>query len=178
MNPIICREAEELIVEDLDEGLDPGGKNRLENHLQTCSKCVRMREDMRMMVAAASSDMPQDPNEDFWKSFDRGLEARIREREPAKRNRRLWQVALPALAAAGIIIAVFGLTIDRHHPGVGKMSATSDIVIDDVHQIFGPSRDELGPSMNSGITMVLNGVTDEAVVRWFEVEDESSQSFL
>lgn len=179
MNLMKCSEAEGLILRDLDEGLDPAGKGRLEEHLQVCSNCVRIREEMKMIFAAASLDVPQVPDEDFWKNYTSSLQARILDKELTKKRRWRIQSAIPVFAtAAAIIIAILGLTTYMYNPMVEKMSPSSDVVFDDVHRVFGPSSDELGVSYGNSVTLVLNDVTDDVVVRWFEIEEEPSPMFL
>ncbi len=182
MNLMKCSEAEGLILQDLDEGLDPAGKGRLEEHLQVCSNCVRTREEMKMILTAASLDVPQVPDEDFWKNYTTSMQARILDKDLTRKRRWRIQSAIPVFAtAAAIIIAILGLTTYTYNPAVEKMLSSSDVVIDDLHRVFGPSSDEFGVSYGNdanAVTLVLSGVTDDAVVRWFEIEEEPSQMFL
>jgi len=179
MKRIDCSEAERLIVQDLDEGLDRGGDVRLKNHLQTYQNCARMRKEMRSVLSAALTDVPPSPDEDFWKRYDSSLEALIREKDLEGRRGWRWQVALPSFAAVMIVVAVMLFNMDWHNPRVEQTAASSSSVeIEELNQIFGPSPEELSPSTDNDMTVVLSGATDEAFIQWFEVEEEPSQTFL
>jgi len=178
MKGIDCREAERLIVQDLDEGLDDGGDVRLKNHLQTCRNCARMREEMRSVLSAALTDVPPLPDDQFWNRYDSSLEALIREKELEAPRGWRWQVALPSLAAAMIVMAVMLFNMDWHNPTVEQTASSSSVEIEELNQIFGPSPDELSSSADNDMTVVLSGATDDALVQWFEVEEEPSQTFL
>lgn len=178
MRRIDCSEAERLIVQDLDEGLDQTSDVLLKDHLQVCRNCARTREEMRSVLSAALIDVPPSPDEQFWKVYDSSLEALIREREVERPRGWRWQVALPSLAAAMIIIAVIFFNIDRYNPVPEQTASSSSVEIEELNQIFGPSPDELSPSTDNDFTIVLSGATDDALVQWFEVEEEPSQTFL
>lgn len=179
MKKIKCREAEALILQDLDQGLNPTEKDCLENHLNGCSECARVGEEFRVILTVASSDVPQVPDEDFWIRYDSSLEARIREKELEKEPRWLWKLLGPLVAAAVIVVAVFALTTERYKSNPTQTVSASDVTIEEVDRLFGPSQAEFAPSsQGTGVSMVLNGVTEDALVRWFEVEDESNQLFL
>jgi predicted anti-sigma-YlaC factor YlaD len=44
MKNIICAKAKDLIVMDLDEGLDSSERQRLEGHLSECAHCKQWRD--------------------------------------------------------------------------------------------------------------------------------------
>jgi hypothetical protein len=178
MKLIDCSEAERLIVRDLDEGLDQSSNTRLENHLRTCRNCAQMRQEMRSVIDVARTDVPPSPDELFWKRYDNSLGALIREKGMEKPRGWRWQVVLPGLAAAMIVMAVVLFNADWHTPGDDQTASSSSMDIEELNQIFGPSPDELSPSMDNDMTVILSGATDDALVQWFEVEEEPSQTFL
>jgi hypothetical protein len=137
-----------------------------------------MREEMRSVLSAALIDLPSSPDEQFWKRYDSSLEALIREKEVERPRSWRWQVALPSLAAAMIVMAVIFFNIERHKPSVEQTASSSSVEIEELNQIFGPSPEELSPSTDNDMTIVLSGATDDALVQWFEVEEEPGQTFL
>jgi hypothetical protein len=178
MRPLKCGEAEEFIIRDFDEGLDVKDKDRLEKHIQLCPDCADTREEFRLIFSTASSDVPQVPDEDYWIQYNNSLKAKLLEKESAGKPHWYRKAAFPALAtAAAIMISIFGFRID-YNPSVQRTVSSSDVVIDDLEQVFGPSRSELVPSYDNSTITVVNGLSDEGVVRWFEIEDEPSHMFL
>jgi hypothetical protein len=112
----------DLISEYLDGCLEPAARREMEAHLQACAECSATLEDLRWIVARATSLPHPDPAPEIWA----GIEARLRataaapaSSQPARaRAARVrtapwssWRVtfSLPQLAAACVaVIALSG----------------------------------------------------------------------
>ena len=112
----------DLISEYLDGCMEPAARRDMEAHLQACAECSATLEDLRGIVARASSLPAPEPTPEIWA----GIEARLRAaaaapalpqpaRARAARARMApwssWRISfsLPQLAAACVaVIALSG----------------------------------------------------------------------
>ena len=107
MRKLDCPRAEELIIRDLDEGLDQERLALLESHISQCSSCRRFREETNSLLASVAADVPEDPGEDFWRYYDVSLEARLRE----KSLNRPWGFGLKL--AGVLMVGMLALLVVR-----------------------------------------------------------------
>src|SRR5688572_26111794 len=112
----------DLISEYLDGCMEPAARRDMEAHLQACAECSATLEDLRGIVAPASSLPVSQPAPEIWS----GIEARLRasaaapaSSQPARARApqarvapwSSWRVSfsLPQLAAACVaVIALSG----------------------------------------------------------------------
>lgn len=182
MSKFDCAKAQELIIRDLDEGLDEERLALMESHVGQCSSCRRFREEMSSLLASVAADVPEDPGEDFWRYYDVSLEARLQE----KRLRRPWGFGLKlagVLTAAllALLVVRWGV-MEPQEPSMTD-NRVAMLLIQDLNGLYGPITDEytipvgvspqaleaLAPQVSSG---------NDSLGDWFEVEDESDDLFL
>jgi hypothetical protein len=182
MRKFDCAKAEELIIRDLDEGLDEERLALLESHVGRCSSCRRFREETSSVLASVAADVPEDPGEDFWRYYDVSLEARLQE----KRLRRPWSFGLKL---AGVLTAaLLALLVVRWgvmEPQEPRMidNRVAMLLIQDLNGLYGPVTDEFAIPVGAS-RQALEALTpqvtryDDMPGDWFEVEDESDDLFL
>src|SRR5713101_1541492 len=94
------------LSEYLDGELGADDRQAVEAHLVTCPDCGRTLDELRRVVAQASSMTPRPPEVDLWETVSSriGADARnvsaFRPREP-----RRFSFTMPQLAAASVLIA-------------------------------------------------------------------------
>lgn len=135
------------LSEYLDKDLASGARADIEAHLQTCSACRGVVEDLRALQVstAAWAAAPAPPVEDLWpgiaarlsgpRSTAGGADARqpiaatspgAPATSPTPWYRRRWTVGVPELAlAASLVAAVSGLVVYR--PAAVPPPAPSDV---------------------------------------------------
>ncbi len=179
-----CSEIERLIIEDLDEGLGPSDRERLEHHLGLCEPCRRVREETVAMLSSIASDVPEEPGEEFWKLYHQSLDARLKERA-LKPVWGFWWKAAGVLAAAVIALLVVRMEVFQPGPApIGPQVADMSSVIHELEQVYGPTSEELpgGSLYGDQMLTVANASAaarpDDGDVQWFEVEDESGPLYL
>ena len=184
MKTLSCEHAEKLIVRDLDEGLNPADRARLEEHLTGCAECCRLREQCRNLFHQLEADVPQDPGEDFWRMYEVSLDAKLREREMRPGGVFPWRVA-GALLAAGLIVIAVGLGVFDLEDRTSLNPAVSVAVMEELTELYGPAAEDQHLFMGLGFPdevisrVSSNGTTyDDVEITWFEVEDERNNLFL
>ncbi|MEJ2715670.1 MAG: zf-HC2 domain-containing protein [Deltaproteobacteria bacterium] len=182
MRKLDCTKAEELIIRDLDEGLDREMAALLESHVSHCSSCRDFREEAASLLASVAADVPDDPGEDFWRYYDVSLEARLREKSLS----RPWGFGLKL---AGVILAgILAVLVVRWglmEPQKPRMmdNRVAMLLIQDLNGLYGPVGEEFAIPANPP-NQLLEALTpevsrsDDALVTWFEVEDESDDLLL
>lgn len=184
MRPLTCQKAEQLIVKELDDGLDPSAQTRLNDHLAGCSLCRAFRVECENLFADVKTDYPEDPGDEFWRMYDVSLNAKLREKEMRPRSVWGWNV-VGALAAAGVAVLVFALSVGDFRNAPTMDPAVSAAVIEDLNELYGPVGEDYYPSGISNLSaesmakIAASGSTyDGIVTTWFEVEDESNHLLL
>jgi hypothetical protein len=184
MKNIDCVTAERWIVQDLDEGLDKEKKTLLQNHVSGCEKCAKLYDDIPVLLSRFSSDVPEDPSEEFWARYHSSLDARLREKEP----RESWVMWWKPAAAFGMVIAVLVAFLvvefrpERVDQSLGQ-AILSPALIAELDALYGPvSEEDHDPLVSSGLGGILTGsgtlITEDLPFQWFEVEDEPNYIFL
>lgn len=182
MRKLHCTKAEELIIRDLDEGLDSEPLALLESHISQCPSCRRFKEEMSSLLASVAADVPEDPGEDFWRYYDVSLQARLQEKSVS----RSWGfgLRLAGVVMAGIL-AVLVVRWGVMEPQEPKMmdNRVAMLLIQDLNGLYGPVRDEfvIPSSPSNGLLDALTpelSRDDGALGTWFEVEDESDDPLL
>jgi len=113
-----CKQIKQLIPEYIEGRLKGDTRSRLESHLTTCRGC---REETRLMgktwlMLSEVDDIKPDPHyiSRFWSAVDSQqpwYEKIFRQTKELVSQRR-W---VPALAAAGVILIVGGITLRYHN---------------------------------------------------------------
>jgi len=177
-----CSRAEQLIIRELDEGLDPGKRELLEKHLLDCASCRTVREETRKLLTAVASDVPREPSEEFWKHYHVSLNARVQEKAIGRDRGFLWKAAGALLLATLAFVAIRAVTSE---PGKSPTLETETVValVQDLDRLYGPQGEEIvaSPSSGDGVleTLAANLPRNEELsLSWFEVEDESNNLFL
>jgi hypothetical protein len=181
-----CNEAERLIIGDLDEGLKPSERERLEQHLSLCEPCRQVREETLALVSSIASDLPEEPGEEYWKLYHQSLDARLKE-QALKPAWSFWWKAAGVFVAAVIALVVIRVEIfqswgPRLVPEP-QLAMSSDL-IHELEQVYGPTSEELpgGSLYGDPLLTVANAKVaaplDDSDVQWFEVEDESGSLYL
>lgn len=182
MKNIICAKAKELIVMDLDEGLDSSERQRLEGHLGECAHCKQWRDETAGILASVAADVPADPGEQFWKYYETSLQARLQEKQAPTSWNFLWK-AVGAVALAAVVFMAIWLgsgSLDPVRHQVGEQASVSPALIQELEQLYGPGTDETPASSLAHDRLVaFTGLgasySEEEPPEWFEVEDESNQ---
>lgn len=137
-----CTEAQQWIVEDLDEGLVGDRRAALEAHLRGCDSCREMRDRTERLFVTLADDVPPDPGEEFWTEYDSSLEARILQNGCQEGSGMRWKIAALALAAGLAFLVVW---VGNFHPFAGKPAtgeAALPVVIEELQRVYGPVSDD------------------------------------
>jgi len=186
-----CHEVEELILTDLDEGLNQDKRVILERHLAECAACRKTWDETRLLLSEIASDVPEDPGEAFWRNYQISLEARLRDRENSGswnwgfRSWGFWWKTAGAFALAALILMVVSVGVFRHWsaPPSMEVSSVSSDLISDLDQLYGPVLAEEVTYSHGFDTedAHLSGsilVTSDDPFGEFDVEDETNPLFL
>jgi anti-sigma factor RsiW len=176
MKKVDCIAAEELIMAKVDEGLEPSANTTLEEHLQACPQCRRFEQETTSVVRLMASDLPEEPDAEFWKYYDISLKARLQDAKPRFSWNWWWKMA----AAAAVAVAAFAVVHVQMSDSPLKPDATVAPALAQVlEQVYGPVEDEnssadLIEADKSALAALSIPYPQEEVVQWFEVEDENS----
>jgi anti-sigma factor RsiW len=92
----------------LDGELPESERVALESHVQSCSDCAGILEELRRVVAQAGALPDRGPVQDLWPAISRHIggrsSAEIGELASRRPARRRWSFSLPQLAAAAIAL--------------------------------------------------------------------------
>lgn len=183
MKKLSCEQTEELVVRELDEGLDPGKRTSLEAHLHDCQRCRSFAQEMAETFDRVASAKPLDPDEDFWKRYHSTLDAKLTEAR-MERDRRIPWGKIAGLVAACLLVAVAALqysgSIEPERPA---QHAQSVVLLETLESALGPVDDMSGMRSATGASEPSElseevGIPADALVMWFETEDESDHLFL
>jgi hypothetical protein len=184
MKNIDCVTAERWIVQELDEGLGRDKKSLLQNHVSGCEMCSKLYDEIPSLLSRFSSDVPEDPGEEFWARYHSSLNALLREEEPRESRAMWWKPA----AAFGMVMAVLVAFLvvefrpERAEQSLGQ-AIVSPMLIAELNALYGPvSEEDRDPIISSELGGILIGsgtlITEDAPFQWFEVEDEPNYVFL
>ncbi len=169
-----CTEAQQWIVEDLDEGLVGDKRAALEDHIRECDSCRRMREETARLFVTLAEDVPPDPGEEFWKEYDSSLEALILQSGRRERSGIRWKIVAFALAAGLAFLVVW---VGYFGP-LGDKSSTREaalpVVIEELQRVYGPeSYEGFEPQVTVDTTLLAANVPalrSDTVAEWVATE--------
>lgn len=180
MNKLDCVRAEEMIIEDLDEGLSPKRLALLEDHLAGCNVCRRSRAATADVLSLVASDIPNEPSEEYWRLYRQSLQTLLAEKDLPAPWRSSWKLVM---VTAGVALLVLGLW--RGAPLLDRVSPRAEIpkeIMTDLEHLYGPVRGEIPePVLTNDQLCALSGIGSngrEAIIGWFEVEDEPDNLLL
>lgn len=158
------------LSEYLDGDLAPAERAALETHLPACAACRAELAELSEVVQRAAALPLRAPDTDLWPGIAARLPGGARVVPMPDRPRRVWELTLPQLAAAGFLVAVLSggtmwLVASRHPlppvPGAtsapvargaietlpaGFDSRRYDAAIADLEQVLRQHRAQLDPS--------------------------------
>jgi hypothetical protein len=110
-----CIDCQELLSEYADNDLPSLEYSQVTSHLESCTECREMLEDLRVILEACRIDVPvadQSPDsQGIWGkiSDDIASEASKRQKKAERSRRRVWKLTLPQLAASFASIAILAV---------------------------------------------------------------------
>lgn len=110
-----CDKCQDLLSEFADNELSSRESSEISLHLESCTECKEMLEDLRILLEACRIDIPvedQTPNSDaIWSGIrdDISTEANNRQKKAEKKARRVWKLSVPQLAGAFASIAILAI---------------------------------------------------------------------
>jgi hypothetical protein len=110
-----CDNCQDLLSEFADNELSSREYSEISLHLDSCTECREMLEDLKTILDACRIDVPladQAPDsEAMWHEISENIaaEASKRQTKTKKRNRRVWNLSLPQLAASFASIAILAI---------------------------------------------------------------------
>lgn len=110
-----CEKCQDLLSEFADNDLPPRESSKVSTHLQSCIECREMLADLRLILEACRVDAPvseQTPDsEAMWRGIRDNIsaEASTRQKKADRRQRRVWKLSLPQLAASFASIALLAI---------------------------------------------------------------------
>ena len=183
-----CHKVEELILTDLDEGLQPDKRVVLERHLSECPGCRKTWDETRLLLSQIAADAPKDPGEAFWRDYQISLEARLRERENSLSwGWGFWWKAAGAFALAALVFVVVSVGVVQHYGA--RLPTHEDTVstdlISDLDQLYCPvlaeeaTYDHEFDTEDSHLSRSIIASSGDPFAEWFEEDDdEPDQVFL
>jgi len=90
-----CGAVEDVLVEFLDGGLEPGPAAAVREHLAGCAGCAALREDLRAALALVHTDLVPEPPIGTWERFGAEVREKIRRAEEASPVGRPSDAAAP-----------------------------------------------------------------------------------
>jgi anti-sigma factor RsiW len=162
-----CSHYEELILREVDEGLDAGLSEKLGAHMRACEDCRQRGEEYARLVGAVRNAAPPEPCPEFWARFHTRLDASIAEKA---REPRGWFRAGPFAAFALTAALAFAVvTAPWRPPMPSSDSSTAAVGID---QLFAAAeQDNLSFVPYERIEMVESG-TDDPFMAWMVIDDD------
>ena len=176
-----CHKVEELILTDLDEGLQPDKRVVLERHLSECAGCRKTWDETRLLLSQIAADAPKDPGEAFWRDYQISLEARLRERENSVSwGWDFWWKPTGAFALAALVFVVVSVGVFQHYaarPPTRESTLSTDL-ISDLDQLYGTvlaeeaADDHEFDTEDSHLTHSILASSDDSFAEWFEEDDD------
>jgi hypothetical protein len=182
MKTLDCPKTEQLIVGELDEGLDAATLQALENHLRECPSCRAFRKDTARILASVAADVPEDPGELYWKHYETSLGAKLSEKSPVSRSGYGWKAAAAFAALAAVLTTSQVLNFRSQSPGQMDQTAALSLMRD-LSVIYGPGLEDVPVGAEPGDdlreALAAGGqAPEDYLLSWFEVEDESNRLLL
>ncbi len=117
----------------LDGDLPARDQAAVAAHLDACAACAAVRDELRTIVSRAGALPERTPEADLWPGIERRIAAERVVPLPV-RPRRVWELSLAQMAAAGILVALLSgggmwLAISKHPipPAPGTASSGSPV---------------------------------------------------
>ncbi len=168
---IRCEQTEDLIITDLSETLPPDTAADLAAHIEQCSQCAALKKEYAALFASIKQDAPPDPGPLFWRRYDDSLSGRFSPKKtPAHTSKNRWWALAASLAAMAALTG--GLVWHEGFPEQ-RVSARNIAAMETLAQVFGPTPEESGidPALSFKLAV---GQDEDAMVPWFEIEDDHS----
>lgn len=182
MKQITCENYHDLILKDLDQGLDLNEEQRLKGHIRNCDKCAQTKTVYGQIFKSLPKAAPEDPGEIFWAKGLKDLNSKIREKE--KKRNRGWGWA-PAYVAASVIliisVSLYGLWNISFYPFMDVAGARSiALELDHVYGPVGPENEIYTIHVVKGKDLDIKFALDDPSmdVCWFEVEETAYNSIM
>lgn len=128
-----CAEVEAIIIDYLDNNLDPALRSDVEKHLETCEKCLDEVRESQQVLQLLSKDVMVQPDDSMKINFYHMLHTEIKKNE-AKSNKYLkvsaapWYTSSFFRIAAGIALLIGGTVIGLLvNSGSGNSSAAVEL---------------------------------------------------
>jgi hypothetical protein len=125
-----CSAVDDLMVDLVDDALDPGLAARVERHLASCPRCSSLARDLREIRQAASALPPVSPPAHVWPGIRAALQTEVWRDQHARVSRSPAMWSRMAAAAAVLIVAISAglwslwISRDRAEPlGVARTEA-------------------------------------------------------
>lgn len=113
-----CAAAQELISDYVDEALGVDREKELRAHLEGCSDCRELANDLASIVRGAKGLAPFEPSAAVWPKIAAGVKETLQQAPAETRTRRSWLGTswkpagwVYAAAAAFILVVVSGVVI-------------------------------------------------------------------
>jgi putative zinc finger protein len=105
-----CDDVDAVLLDYLEETLDPGTRAAVDEHVAGCLRCNAMLRDIGS-IRAQAADLPElTPSRDLWADIATRIEPTVVPLvRPQQAPRRTW-IPLAAAAAAALMIATAGVT--------------------------------------------------------------------
>ena len=110
-----CDKCQDLLSEFADNELSSRESLEISLHLDSCTECKEMLEDLRILLEACRIDVPvedQSPNSDaIWQGICDNINTEVtqRQKKAERRNKRVWKLSVPQLAGAFGSIALLAI---------------------------------------------------------------------
>lgn len=175
-----CSYIEELLIVDLDEGVDAARKRLVLEHLRDCAACRDFRDNLSAAFHEIRDGAADDPGEEYWKHYSISMDAKLREKQMENKGIHRWR------AAAALLFAVFALLIIR--AGIGPGADPTELLaptgarpalVEELQYVYGPIAYD-NPWKSEALepqTATNNTQMNDVVLSWFEVEDEPLNGF-
>jgi hypothetical protein len=183
MRKLTCTSIEELVVRDLDAGLDDKERALLDAHLLDCAACRELRQEMTGLIAALKADAPEDPGEEYWRRYDLSLDAKLREKEMNRSAWGLrWKLAAAAICVVLAVFAVWEYSMRPDQDGQTLPSRTLALV-QDLNELYGPVEEDRFASVDIQTVAAIPADSriaflNDGLMTWFEAEDEADNLLL
>ncbi|MFZ5868222.1 MAG: zf-HC2 domain-containing protein [Thermodesulfobacteriota bacterium] len=183
MKKLTCTNIEELVIRDLDAGLDDRERVALDAHVLECATCRELRQEMARLIAALKTDAPEDPGEEYWRRYDLSLDAKLREKEMNRNAWGLrWKLAAAAICVVLAVFAAWEYSMRLDQDGQTLPSRTLALV-EDLNELYGPVEEDRYASADVQAVAIISADSriaflNDGLMIWFEAEDEADNLLL
>lgn len=169
-----CDEAQDRLLEMMEEELPPERRVEVLSHLQACAACATESSAYRDLLVLVQADPVPEPSPHFWEQFLPSLKQRIEQEAPKDtRKSAAWLVGLQSWFAlrrpfiAGVAVAAASILIVLRLPGLLSIRA-------DWLKISPPAQQSAGRGGDSGNVAMTPRSGEPYVVAGEIVEDPSA----